>query len=399
VGFGGLDVAALPLLRTAPYLRRAIQIAEGQWTGSDYIGAIRYGFNIPAGFFVWLFSHDFFSANLYPLLLSIGEILLIGLIAKQAISLRGGILAALLLATAPLHIHRASVLHSDAPLAFFMTLSFVLFWSALERRNRWLFVAAGLAIGMTYWIKEVAVIFVVVFPLYAALSGRWTWNYAYFAAGAIVMLALNCLLMWRIEGDPLHVFSTISAAVNNNYIGQSKETSPTFYFKYLFVSIQHTWLLGYLAVAGLIAYVGLSRRAGYPIELRERVVAFVKEGHRHRETARHFRVSPKFVNDMVKLRRETGGLAPKRQGNLGRTGKLRGLEGWVRGRLSEQCDLTLDELCIKLDREHAVRVSAVAASGRRLAVQTRHRYLPRNGAVLVEPVWSDVCRGDRKTTR
>ncbi len=98
------------------------------------------------------------------------------------------------------------------------------------------------------------------------------------------------------------------------------------------------------------------------MELRERVVAFVDEGHGHREAARHFRVSPKFVNDMIKLRRETGGLAPKRQGNLGRTGKLRGLEGWVRGRLSEQGDLTLDELCVELKREHAVRVHRSAVS-------------------------------------
>ncbi len=39
-----------------------------------------------------------------------------------------------------------------------------------------------------------------------------------------------------------------------------------------------------------------------PLELRERVVAFVDEGNSHREAARHFRVSPRFVNDMIKLR-------------------------------------------------------------------------------------------------
>ncbi len=48
----------------------------------------------------------------------------------------------------------------------------------------------------------------------------------------------------------------------------------------------------------------------HPIELRERVVAFVEEGHTHRATAEHFRVSVKFVNDMVKLKRETGSLQP-----------------------------------------------------------------------------------------
>jgi len=39
------------------------------------------------------------------------------------------------------------------------------------------------------------------------------------------------------------------------------------------------------------------------------------EGHGYREAARHFRVSPKFVNDLIKLRREAGSLEPRHQGN------------------------------------------------------------------------------------
>lgn len=94
----------------------------------------------------------------------------------------------------------------------------------------------------------------------------------------------------------------------------------------------------------------------HPIELRERVVAFVDEGHGHRDAARHFRVSPKFVNDMIKLRRETGGLLPKPQGNLGRSSKLNGLSGWLRECLAERGDLTLDELRLELERVHQVTV-------------------------------------------
>ncbi|MEJ2228019.1 MAG: helix-turn-helix domain containing protein [Alphaproteobacteria bacterium] len=52
----------------------------------------------------------------------------------------------------------------------------------------------------------------------------------------------------------------------------------------------------------------------HPVELRERVVAFVDEGHTHRAAARYFRISPRFVNDMIKLRRETKALSPKPQG-------------------------------------------------------------------------------------
>ncbi|GHC77287.1 hypothetical protein [Limoniibacter endophyticus] len=51
----------------------------------------------------------------------------------------------------------------------------------------------------------------------------------------------------------------------------------------------------------------------HPIELRERVVAFVNEGNTHREAARHFRVSPRFVNNMMILHRSSGSLSPARQ--------------------------------------------------------------------------------------
>ena len=85
----------------------------------------------------------------------------------------------------------------------------------------------------------------------------------------------------------------------------------------------------------------------HPMELRERVVAFVEEGHTNRETARHFRVSPRFVNNMVILKRETGSLEPMRQGHIG-GGKLSAVADWVRQQIQKDGDLTLDELRAKL---------------------------------------------------
>ena len=53
----------------------------------------------------------------------------------------------------------------------------------------------------------------------------------------------------------------------------------------------------------------------HPIELRARTVALVTQGNTHTETARRLCVSIKFVNDMVRLERETGSFSPKPQGN------------------------------------------------------------------------------------
>ena len=93
----------------------------------------------------------------------------------------------------------------------------------------------------------------------------------------------------------------------------------------------------------------------HPVELRERVVSLVEQGNTHTEAARRLCVSIKFVNDMVRLKRETGSLAPRPQGNPGR-GKLTGVKGWVDRRIEERPDLTIDDLTMELGAEHGLKV-------------------------------------------
>ena len=71
--------------------------------------------------------------------------------------------------------------------------------------------------------------------------------------------------------------------------------------------------------------------------------------------ARHFRVSPRFVNDMVILKRDSGGLLPKAQGNHAE-GKLAPYAIWLRDRLAQKGDLTLDEIVVEMASVHGVSV-------------------------------------------
>ena len=93
----------------------------------------------------------------------------------------------------------------------------------------------------------------------------------------------------------------------------------------------------------------------HPIELRQRVVAHVEAGNTHHSAAERFVVSVKFVNDMVKLKRETGSLAAKRQGNPG-IGKLTVHEDWVRAQVDSKGEITLDEMAARLKAERGVSV-------------------------------------------
>ncbi|WP_211596192.1 helix-turn-helix domain-containing protein [Paracoccus aestuariivivens] len=73
----------------------------------------------------------------------------------------------------------------------------------------------------------------------------------------------------------------------------------------------------------------------HPMELRTGVMAFVDEGHRHREI---------------------GALAARRQGNGGGHGKLTGVSVWLKARVTTKGEITLDELVDDLVETHGIAV-------------------------------------------
>jgi transposase len=76
----------------------------------------------------------------------------------------------------------------------------------------------------------------------------------------------------------------------------------------------------------------------HPVALRECAVGLVEQNSTHIEAAQRLCVAIRFVGDMVRLKRETGLLAPKPQGKSGR-GELTGGKGWLARRVVVQPDL------------------------------------------------------------
>ena len=133
----------------------------------------------------------------------------------------------------------------------------------------------------------------------------------------------------------------------------------------------------------------------HPIEIRSRVIAFVEEGHSHREAARHVRVSPRFVNDMVTLKRESGGLGVSVRGGRRRS-KLGPYEDWMRARLIQKGDLTLDEIAVELVSVHGVTVhrGSVGKWLHRLGLSHKKLCSPANSCV---PTWLSGARRGLKS--
>ena len=234
------------------YLGRAIDVASGTWTSANYNGALRYGFNIPAGLFVWLFGPSAFAANLWPLLCSLVEVGAVYAVAASVLDRRAGLFAAVLLATAPLHIAVATRIHADPVVSMFVTLSFVLLWFGWLRRDTRLLFASGLAMGGIFWAKElVAVLWVAFVPTLWMFRGRWR-DTLPVIGGLLLTLLLHGLLMTWLAGDPLHLVKTVLGQVNTSFIGELKgEDAAGYYLRYMFFDIRHNGVLAFLALAAL----------------------------------------------------------------------------------------------------------------------------------------------------
>ena len=235
------------------YFQRALELARGEWTSADYNGALRYGFNLPAGGFIALFGENLFAANLWPLTCSLIEIGAVYMFASAVMNRRAGVIAALLLASAPLHIAVATRIHADPVVAMFVTLSFVLLYFGALRRRLLLLFAAGLSIGGIFWTKELAAVTWFAFlPMLWFFRGQWR-NCLYVIAGTVLMMLLHGLLMFVIAGDPLHLVKVVSSAVSRNFVdGGQGEDSAAYYLRYLFIDLRHTGLLAFFAVASVL---------------------------------------------------------------------------------------------------------------------------------------------------
>jgi transposase len=100
----------------------------------------------------------------------------------------------------------------------------------------------------------------------------------------------------------------------------------------------------------------------YSIDLRSRVLAAVDRGVPRKEVAKTFSVSMPSVKRWLKLRRETGGLEPRKgvPGPPARKGVV--LAAWLPEQLKDNPDLTLEEHCEAFEEERGIRVSTATMS-------------------------------------
>jgi len=116
----------------------------------------------------------------------------------------------------------------------------------------------------------------------------------------------------------------------------------------------------------------------YSLDLRERIVGYVEEGHSARAAAGVFGVSPSTAVRLAAAQRDHGSVAPKPQGRApGTAGKLAAHIDFLLARMKSEPDTTLQELADVLREDRGVEVQL--SSVYRALIRAGYSYKKRAG--------------------
>ena len=239
------------------YTEYGFKLLQGDWTVDPYVGANRYGINLPVALFGLLFGQNEFGAAFWSLACSVAEVGLLTWAAMRWFSLRTGIVAGVLLATLPIHVAYAGRLLADAPQALCISASFVLFFEGERRGSARAFFFAGVVAGLVFWIKQVTLFYLLVFLPYPLLFRRFDLKWAWMLLGLALTIAIHLPFFAALTGDPLYMVRILGARRGSGYLEAGLEDGsivdgPGVYLGYLFVKVHQTWLLGPLFLAGWV---------------------------------------------------------------------------------------------------------------------------------------------------
>lgn len=180
---------------------------EAQWFGA------RAAFLWPVALVFRVFGADDYTAVAWPFACSLLAILAAFLVARELVGRRPALVAAGLVAFAPIDVLWATRLRPDAVMPAFIALAV---WAALRARRSgrpqaWL-LGAGALTGLAWSARETALVMIPVVAVAAwpALRGAWRRTWAYVGGLALVPAAL--VVVFAFAGRPLWPLTTTAGA-------------------------------------------------------------------------------------------------------------------------------------------------------------------------------------------
>ncbi|HHT9126293.1 MAG TPA: ArnT family glycosyltransferase [Candidatus Brocadiia bacterium] len=234
--------------------------------GMDY----RVGLYLPILLFFSIFGINDISFVLYPLLASLGSIIVIYFIGKELFGKETGIIAAILMTFCPFDAVFASTMTIDIMTSLFTALSFLFFLKGHNDKS-WKFILyfafASLAMFYNYMIKIPSVLVLCCFAIITLINIRVFIRHLVFYGSFATLLLASFYTDYLLTGRFLnywHTELTQSARGFGPYWYTLLE-----YFRWMFYRLgDGSLLFGYLyhALIPALLYVGVRRlRCSYPV--------------------------------------------------------------------------------------------------------------------------------------
>jgi len=171
--------------------------------------------NYPIAFFLKLLGPSEYSGGIYSLLCSIGIMFVVFFFCKIFFNEKVGLLAVFLVSIFPLNVIYSTRILSDMELAFFSSLSFLIFINAINKENKILFLLSGFILGLGYLIKILALL-VVPFMIFYILKKyqkekKINYNFIFFIIGFLIIFLIEGMFYYSQSGNFLlnyHISST-----------------------------------------------------------------------------------------------------------------------------------------------------------------------------------------------
>jgi hypothetical protein len=242
------------------YADAVSNLLRGNWHPFGYIGSVRYGFNLPVAFSIWLFGASEYGYTVYPLVCSLANIYLIWRLGTLLFNANVGFYAAFFMAFCPLDVIWSGRIQPDAPLMMWMTASVLCFIKAGGAKDNYVkamnqYFVGGLCLGIAYTTKNAALFLIPLFA-YISLFGQSKLRYCVaFALGFLVILGCETSFFWSQTGNPFYTFA-LQAEFNRRVVDSGVEftTSVLAYPYWAFVTLQHSGLMFYFALGSCILY-------------------------------------------------------------------------------------------------------------------------------------------------
>lgn len=213
------------------YLNFAHDITQGKFHPHPYIFATRLLMQYPIAFFFLLFGVSEFSATLYIILTSLGTIIFTYLIGRELFNNSTGLLAALLLAFLPLDIIYSTTITPDVPTAFYLAASVYLFIIGNKKNNKLLQYSSGIAIGLAWFVKNLALVYVLLFIGYFILEliskkerfFKVLKPYLFVASGLLSILIIEGVIYASLGYSFLTVFEVNNEHYSTTLLGVNRD--------------------------------------------------------------------------------------------------------------------------------------------------------------------------------